>query len=348
MDPRTASKDSARLEETLGSEGEFEANPDYADFYRRKGEEDDPHSTLFRLEGPGIVVYDSKARYSDSERGYVQAQTQTRVLTEEILKEIEKGREYGNEDVDKTKFQEGLVYPPEKYVNEEYTLVVPCNSLRFNAKFESGNLSKAIRISEDEYELRLEYDWETKGFTQWYYFAATTYKPCHRVRFSITNLMKYESLYNNGLQPLVKTASQPWHRSGSHIAYYKNTYPRANPNHDPRLPTHYYTLTFTYVFDAPGQEVRFAHCYPYTYTDLKLDLERIQADKWLSDRVRIDTLCKSLAGNDCFLVTITDRVQTYMPWAEEETLMLKTAAGRRLIRQRISKQMGNTGKSSAS
>jgi len=340
-------KSSIRLEETLGSEGEFEANPDYADFYRGNGEEE-PHSALFRLEGSGIVVYDSKARYSDSERGYLQAQTSARVLTEEVLREIEKGREYGSGHVDKTKYQGGLVYPPEKYIHEEYTLVVPCNSLRFNAKFESGNLSKVIRLSEDEYELRLEYDWETQGFTQWYYFSAATFKPCHRVRFSITNLMKYESLYNNGLQPLVKLPGQPWQRSGSHIAYYKNAYPRANPNHDPRLPSHYYTLTFTYVFDRAGQEVRFAHCFPYTYTDLKVELERIKADKWLSSIVRVDTLCKSLAGNDCFLVTITDRVQTYMPWAEEETLMLKTAAGRRLIRQRLSKQVGNTGKSSAS
>lgn len=328
------------MNETLGSEGEFEANPEYAEFYRCNGYSDEPNSTLYRLEGPGIVVYDSKARYSDCDQGYVQTQVQTRVLSEEILREIERGREYGKAHADKVKFQNGCSYPPQKYVNEEYTLVVPSKSLRFNSKFESGNLSKAIQITESDYELRLDYDCETKGFTQWYYFSAITYKPAHQVRFSITNLMKYESLYNNGLQPLVKVGSQPWTRGGSQISYFKNTYPRANPNKDPRLPTHYYTLTFTYTFPKPYEEVRFAHCYPYTYTDLKLHLQRLQADRRLEDRLRIDTLCKSLAGNECFLLTITDNVQTYVSWTDEEALMLKTAAGRRLIRQRLSRQSG--------
>ena len=49
----------------------------------------------------------------------------------------------------------------------EYTLVAPQeDSLRFDSKFESGNLHKAIKVSENEYNLLLEYDTETKGYTQ--------------------------------------------------------------------------------------------------------------------------------------------------------------------------------------
>ena len=76
-------------------------------------------------------------------------------------------------------------------------------TLKFDSKFESGNLHKAIKVSDNEYNLILEYDTETKGYTQWYYFSVQNYKSNHNVRFNLINLMKYESLYNNGMKPLV-------------------------------------------------------------------------------------------------------------------------------------------------
>ena len=58
-------------------------------------------------------------------------------------------------------------YTPMKSFPYEYTLVAPQeDSLRFDSKFESGNLHKAIKVSENEYNLLLEYDTETKGYTQ--------------------------------------------------------------------------------------------------------------------------------------------------------------------------------------
>ena len=40
------------------------------------------------------------------------------------------------------------------------------NTLLFDSRFESGNLSKAVKINENEYNLFLDYDTETKGHTQ--------------------------------------------------------------------------------------------------------------------------------------------------------------------------------------
>lgn len=100
-------------------------------------------------------------------------------------------------------------YTPFKQWPQEYTLVIPTeNTLRFNSKFESGNLKKAIKVSEDEYNLLLDYDAETQGYTQWFYFSVQNYKPNHRVRFNIINLMKYDSLYNNGMKPLVYSTKE--------------------------------------------------------------------------------------------------------------------------------------------
>jgi hypothetical protein len=83
---------------------------------------------------------------------------------------------------------------PEKASPQEYTLVIPPDSLRFDSRFESGNLSKAIRLSDSEYNLVLDYDTETQSYTQWYHFSVKGATQGKRVRFNIVNLLKYESL----------------------------------------------------------------------------------------------------------------------------------------------------------
>ena len=156
--------------------------------------------------------------------------------------------------------------------------------------------------------------------------------------------MKYESLYNNGLQPLVKVGQGDWRRGGFSISYYKNNLPRVNPNHDPKIPSHHYTLTFSYVFESPGDVVYFAHCYPYTYTDLRKYVHSLQSQPQNRSRLRIDSLCKTLAGNDCMLLTITEKVESYTPWVDEETAMMKSAAGRKFMRQRAMRMEKGGGK----
>jgi hypothetical protein len=49
-----------------------------------------------------------------------------------------------------------------------------------------------------------------------------------------------------------------------------------------------------------------AHCYPYTFTDLCLDLDTLLADKERSKVMRREVMCQTRAGNSCFLLTVTD------------------------------------------
>ena len=42
--------------------------------------------------------------------------------------------------------------------------------LIFDSRFESGNLRKAAKVNNIEYNLWLENDMNTKGHTQWYFF----------------------------------------------------------------------------------------------------------------------------------------------------------------------------------
>lgn len=54
----------------------------------------------------------------------------------------------------------------------QYTISVPPlhNMLIFDSRFESGNLRKASKVNNVEYNLWLENDLNTRGHTQWFYF----------------------------------------------------------------------------------------------------------------------------------------------------------------------------------
>jgi cytosolic carboxypeptidase protein 2/3 len=51
--------------------------------------------------------------------------------------------------------------------------------------------------------------------------------------------------------------------------------------------------------------VYFAHCYPYTYTDLQKDLRSLYDNRAVKAFCKRRSLCTSLAGNRCELLTIT-------------------------------------------
>mmetsp|Transcript_16693 Transcript_16693/g.21098 ORF Transcript_16693/g.21098 Transcript_16693/m.21098 type:complete len:182 (+) Transcript_16693:689-1234(+) len=100
------------------------------------------------------------------------------------------------------------------------------STLEFESRFESGNLRRAIQVSEYEYDLILKPDYNTRGYTQWYYFRISNIKAGKLYRFNIINLMKPDSLYNHGMRPLVyseteaKKSGKGWVRGGSDICYY--------------------------------------------------------------------------------------------------------------------------------
>ena len=45
------------------------------------------------------------------------------------------------------------------------------DTLVFESRFESGNLRRAIRVGPSEYDLELSPDFNTRGHTQWFFFA---------------------------------------------------------------------------------------------------------------------------------------------------------------------------------
>lgn len=75
-----------------------------------------------------------------------------------------------------------------------------------------------------------------------------------------------------------------------------------------------YTLTFNIEFQHDNDTVYFAHSYPYTYSDLQDYLMAIQRHPVKSKYCKLRLLCRSLAGNNIYYLTVT------APQTEEEAV----------------------------
>uniref|UniRef100_A0A8C8SW90 Peptidase M14 domain-containing protein n=1 Tax=Pelusios castaneus TaxID=367368 RepID=A0A8C8SW90_9SAUR len=88
-----------------------------------------------------------------------------------------------------------------------------------------------------------------------------------------------------------------WQRTGDEIKYYKN-----NLGHNGHQ---YFSLTWTFQFPHDRDTCYFAHCYPYTYSNLQDYLAAISRDPVRSKICKIRILCHSLARNIVYVLTIT-------------------------------------------
>ncbi|XP_071610403.1 cytosolic carboxypeptidase 4 isoform X1 [Heliangelus exortis] len=184
--------------------------------------------------------------------------------------------------------------------------------LKFFSEFESGNLRKAIQVREFEYDLIMNGDVNSNQHHQWFYFEVRDMKLAVPYRFNVINCEKLNSQFNYGMQLVmysVKEALQGrprWLRAGQDICYYKNHYCcSAAAGGGPRGKC-YYTLTFSIKFPHEDDVCYLAYHYPYTYSSMMSHLDILEQNRnpkkvyW-----RQQTLCQTLGGNPCPLLTIT-------------------------------------------
>ena len=178
-------------------------------------------------------------------------------------------------------------------------------TLIFESRFESGNLETVFKLSPTEYNLVLQNDINTKGNTQWFFFNVKNTTKSLKVKFNIINLCKSDSLYNQGMQVLVYSESaeaneqKGWFRNPEPVAYTKNNLKK--PNGKP-----YYCISYSYTFNYSQDSVYFAYSHPYTYTDLMSYLLELENDYERQHYISRRSLCKTIAGNRCECLTVTD------------------------------------------
>ena len=151
-----------------------------------------------------------------------------------------------------------------------------------------------------EYDLKLHHDVHSVGHTQWFYFSVSNTIAGQTIKFNIGNFSKSRSLFNHGMRPLCysKTKGSGWDRIGENICYYAH---KRNNNIK-----NVYTLTFTHTFQNTGDTCYIASSYPYTYSDLQDFLYQLQLQPGRNRTFRRSLLCRTLAGNRCDLLTVTE------------------------------------------
>jgi len=104
--------------------------------------------------------------------------------------------------------------------------------LKFDSNFESGNLSKVYCVEEDEYDLFLSVDTNTKGYTQWFSFSVSCTEAPGKVVFNIKNCCKWDSGFGHGMPISIFSTKEHelnktgWTFGGEDIKYFQNNLKR--------------------------------------------------------------------------------------------------------------------------
>ena len=216
------------------------------------------------------------------------------------------------------KYSEPLSFPTCDYYKphgkKDQTLV-------FESRFESGNLQLAHKQNDHEYDLILQNDINSKGHTQWFFFRVSNVKKGLKVRFNMLNMIKSKSLYNEGMKVLIYSENKQewaaqseggveenggWTRGGDDMGYYQNQYKKENQTTSAAFSRCYFTFSFTHTFEYDNDTVFFSYSLPYTYTDMTNYLCDVESRQL--NFVTRNTLCRTIAGNKCEYLTITNRV----------------------------------------
>lgn len=184
----------------------------------------------------------------------------------------------------------------------------PKGGLYFQSQFECGNLARAVYVGRNEFDLMVCDDRNTRGHTQWYFFGVYNAKPNLEYTFNIINFEKSDSLYNQGMLPVLlsqhgvesNSNTSGWYRTGSNVCYYQNPWRKSNGRST-------FSLSFSVRFPDSGA-CYLAYSVPYTHSgDLMSDLKSIMDDSTRAQWVTSEsTLCMSLAGERLPLFEITD------------------------------------------
>ena len=175
------------------------------------------------------------------------------------------------------------------------------SALKFSSAFECGNLKFATMHSDSVYELWMSNDTNSKGHTQWYYFAVAGGRRGQEVTFRISNFFKRKLLYRKGKVPFFwsEKSGRGWEQIPSGKAQYTShtTTDRSKK---------WYTLSFNHTF-SHGDVVFFAYGLPYSYSHQLSLMKSLSAHPLASDVTRVAKLCTSLGGHACHKVVIADK-----------------------------------------
>ncbi|CAD8082229.1 unnamed protein product [Paramecium sonneborni] len=140
------------------------------------------------------------------------------------------------------------------------------NNGMFNSDFESANLYAAYQIKNNEFNLILQDDTNTVGYSQWFYFEVNNLQG-QILTLHIINLVKEYKLLKQGLSVMIKVGSE-WEPLQTHVKiktsqFYKLKYPTQM--------CQLYQLTI--IIPSKHKQFKLSLNNPYTNSDLQAFLK---------------------------------------------------------------------------
>ena len=184
------------------------------------------------------------------------------------------------------------------------------NSLNLNNSINANNNNENI----EKYELFLHNDTNTSGYTQWFFFRISNVKKGKTLNLNIMNFLRKTTKYCNGIKIWVYSRKNSeinkigWHHTTEEVKYSKNFLYKLNQGKK----DYFYTLSFNYTFKFENDEVFFANCIPFTYTDLNRDLNlytKNENDKYTFFNRK--KLCSTIIGNEVEFFSINNSSINY-------------------------------------
>jgi murein tripeptide amidase MpaA len=175
-------------------------------------------------------------------------------------------------------------------------------ALRFDSHFESGNLARVFQLASDSYHCILEYDPNSSGSCQWFYFRLSNTRRDAKYRFYISGFHKHKSLYHSGARVFWYSATQAarsglsWSRGGTKYAYSITRRFRSKSKRS--------TVQFQIRFPFDNDDVCLCYALPYTYSDLLRSIgnwQRLARPGFF----KVEKLCDSEGGREVPSLTIT-------------------------------------------
>ena len=189
--------------------------------------------------------------------------------------------------------------------------IPPEDIINFESNFECGNLQLVYLDEMNNYQLFLHNDTNTTGYSQWFFFRIINVKKNQKINLNIMNFQRKTTKYSNGLKIWYystkknKEKNISWHHTTEKVDYYQNgLYRYINGKRQ-----YYYTLSFDYTIEYDDDEIYFANCIPFTYSDIIKDLNEYtkkENDKYyFFERKK---LCSTLIGNDVDYFNINNNI----------------------------------------
>ncbi len=182
----------------------------------------------------------------------------------------------------------------------------------------SNNLNNSTNANNNEnfekYELFLHNDTNTSGYTQWFFFRVSNVKKGKTLNLNIMNFLRKTTKYCNGLKIWVYSRKNSeinkigWHHTTEEVKYSRNFLYKLNKGKK----EYCYTLSFNYTLKFDNDEVFFANCIPFTYTDLNRDLNLYtKNENDIYTFFNRKKLCSTIIGNEVEFFSINNSSMKY-------------------------------------